>query len=130
MDSRTLMHEAQDRGIMLMAFNSVGELASDPQLAGEGFFRDIHHGDGPAFADAGPPYRFAGGLAESRAGPPPKIGEHNREPFASRPRAARAGHAPATPARAPLAGLRVVDFTWVIAGPLHTKCWPPMAQRS
>ena len=119
MDSRTLMHEAQDRGIMLMAFNSVGELTSDPQLAGEGFFRAVERGADPALMDAGPPYRFAGGLAEGRAGRPPEIGEHHREPFVSRPHAAR----PIAPSSssAPLAGLRVVDFTWVIAGPLHTK---------
>ena len=63
MDARTLMHEAQDRGIMLMAFNSVGELTTDPQLAGEGFFRTIPH-DGATLTDAGPPYRFASGLRE------------------------------------------------------------------
>ncbi len=84
MDARTLMHEAQDRGIMLMAFNSVGELTTDPQLADEGFFRKIAlpvpsfprkrestpH-DGTTLTDAGPPYRFAGGLP-ARGPPPPR----------------------------------------------------------
>ena len=64
MDARTLMHEAQDRGIMLMAFNSVGELTTDPQLADEGFFRTIVH-DGATLTDAGPPYRFAGACAKA-----------------------------------------------------------------
>ena len=71
MDSRTLMHEAQDRGIMLMAFNSVGELTSDPQLADEGFFRTVRH-SGATLADAGPPYRFAGGLREADDAPRPR----------------------------------------------------------
>ncbi len=130
LDSRTLMHEAQDRGIMLMAFNSVGELLSDPQLAGEGFFRTVgpvessSRDGGADLVDAGPPYRFAGGLGEGRGARPPAPGEHNPAPFSDRPRAASAVPASASPppsGKAPLAGLRVVDFTWVIAGPLHTK---------
>ncbi len=143
MDARTLMHEAQDRGIMLMAFNSVGELTTDPQLADEGFFRtiplrtpsspllspsfprkreSIPH-DGTTLTDAGPPYRFAGGLREGA--PAPALGEGSNPlspppspsfpfPSSSFPRK-RESSAP------PLAGLRICDFTWVIAGPLHTK---------
>ena len=133
MDARALMHEAQDRGIMLMAFNSIGELATDPQLVGEGFFRAVDH-DGAALVDAGPPYRFAGGLAPSASdgarapalspadnlspwGEMPRLGEAEREKGSG-----RSGISPqGGETIAPLAGLRVVDFTWVIAGPLHTK---------
>ena len=61
---------------MLMAFNSVGELTSDPQLADEGFFRTVRH-SGATLADAGPPYRFAGGLRE--ADDAPALGEHTDE---------------------------------------------------
>ena len=120
MDARTLMHEAQDRGIMLMAFNSVGELTTDPQLAGEGFFRTIAH-DGATLTDAGPPYRFASGLREGA--PAPALGETQHLSLEGRGRRARAaGEGGAAPRAArPLAGLRICDFTWVIAGPLHTK---------
>ena len=120
MDARTLMHEAQDRGIMLMAFNSVGELTTDPQLAGEGFFRTLAHG-GATLTDAGPPYRFASGLREGA--PAPALGETQHLSLEGRGRRASAageGDAAQRAAR-PLAGLRVCDFTWVIAGPLHTK---------
>ncbi len=122
MDSRTLMHEAQDRGIMLMAFNNVGELTSDPQLAGEGFFRKVERASA-MLTDAGPPYRFAGGLAEGKAAP--ALGEHNEEildelRYRTRERGPVRPGLPES-ACAPLAGLRIVDFTWVIAGPLHTK---------
>ena len=167
MDARTIMHEAQGRGIMLMAFNSVGELTTDPQLAGEGFFRTIAHPvssfprrresnpqDGAALTDAGPPYRFTGGLREGA--PAPALGEaedvipsgaqRSRGISQAAGRASRRlpRDASTTPPAAlsmttgggergagegdtaqgaarPLAGLRVCDFTWVIAGPLHTK---------
>ena len=151
MDARTLMHEAQDRGIMLMAFNSVGELSTDPQLAGEGFFRTIAHPfpsfprsssfprslpsfprrressphDGAPLTDAGPPYRFASGLREGA--PAPTLGEGST-PLSLQPSPSFPPSSSSFPRRressspgAPLAGLRVCDFTWVIAGPLHTK---------
>ncbi|MCY4449933.1 MAG: CoA transferase [Chloroflexi bacterium] len=136
MDARTLMHEAQDRGIMLMAFNSVGELTTDPQLADEGFFRKIAlpvpsfprkrestpH-DGTTLTDAGPPYRFAGGLREGA--PAPALGEGSG-PLSLRPSLSFPPPSPSFPRKRessvpPLEGLRICDFTWVIAGPLHTK---------
>ncbi len=120
MDARTLMHEAQDRGIMLMAFNSVGELTTDPQLAGEGFFRTLPHG-GATLTDAGPPYRFAAGLREGA--PAPALGEASDSLSLQGERAGVRvpGGAVGGSDTPPLAGLRVCDFTWVIAGPLHTK---------
>jgi crotonobetainyl-CoA:carnitine CoA-transferase CaiB-like acyl-CoA transferase len=114
MDARTLMHQAQDRGIMLMAFNTVGELITDPQLAGEGFFREVPCGD-RTLVEAGPPYRFATGLPHHQTVPP--LGRYRRQMPVSETQA-RAG---TRGGEFPLSGIRVVDFTWVIAGPLMTK---------
>jgi crotonobetainyl-CoA:carnitine CoA-transferase CaiB-like acyl-CoA transferase len=73
------MHQGQDRGVMIMAFNTVGDLLDDPQLVDEGFLCDIDYG-GEALTDVGPPYRFSETPAEV-AGSVPELGEHNREVY-------------------------------------------------
>ena len=78
-EARTLMHQGQDRGVMIMAFNTVGDLLDDPQLVDGGFLRDIDYG-GEALTDVGPPYRFSETPAEV-AGSVPELGEHNREVY-------------------------------------------------
>ena len=108
---------------MLMAFNNVGELTSDPQLAGEGFFRKVEN-DGAMLTDAGPPYRFAGGLSRRvrpRLRSASTIGRCSMSSVSGRGEVVPLARRISKLLAPPLAGLRVVDFTWVIAGPLHTK---------
>jgi crotonobetainyl-CoA:carnitine CoA-transferase CaiB-like acyl-CoA transferase len=55
------------------------------------------------------------------AAPPPRLGEHTAESLA-RPRAPRApGFPSGAPTGLPLAGLKVLDFFWVLAGPAATR---------
>ncbi len=99
------------------------ELASDRQLAARGFVREIRIG-ARRLRLPGAPYRLSRTPWRLRL-PPAAVGEHDaavdRDPAwrgrgTPAPRRVRAGSG-----AAPLAGLVVLDFSWVVAGPVATR---------
>jgi crotonobetainyl-CoA:carnitine CoA-transferase CaiB-like acyl-CoA transferase len=88
------------------------------QLAARGFWRE-HALAGRAVRHAGPFARFDTRPVAYRR-PAPRLGEHGAEVLAEAARApAPAGRGAA--GGAPLAGLRILDFMWVMAGPWTTR---------
>jgi benzylsuccinate CoA-transferase BbsF subunit len=86
-------------------------------MAVRGFFQPVAHARAGEHLYPTGPWRF-GGIA-IRPGPPPLLGEHNDAVF-SPPSGRRPPSASADPGAGPLAGIRVVDLTWAVAGPTAT----------
>ena len=105
---REIMQEAVSRKLLLAPILHVGELLDSPQLAARGYVQRDAHGAylGPFAKFAGSPLRVANGSARVRS-----------EDLAWTPRPRPTQPAPAKP----LAGLKVLDLFWVVAGPGATR---------
>ncbi len=125
----------QELGLLVLPINTVEEVANDPHLIARGYYQSVDHPQlGTSLILPRSPIRTRG--EQPRARRAPTLGEHNDQilptppsgagaaerrsgPTASRASVLFNGTAP--PARRPLDGVRVLDFTWAIAGSLGTR---------
>ncbi len=115
-----LIKEGQARGLLVLPVNDVGDVVRDRHLLARDFFVDVDQPDRGPIRLTGSPFRSDRGRGERR--PAPKLGVDNdilrdlahRAPTASAP-VAGVEH------RQPLTGIRIVDFTWAIAGSFATR---------
>ena len=126
-----LLQVALDRKLLFAPLATPGELCEREQLAVRGYWHDVEH---PALGET---IRYPGAFTKLSGaplvplGPPPLIGQHTAEVLAEPPRnpaVVRAApwasrHSPFVDGDdlRPLAGLKVVDLMWAVAGPTSTR---------
>lgn len=113
-----LMALALERRLLIVPVSTSDDLLASEQLAARDFWRDAEH------PEEGRTLRYPGPFAKLSGTPlkygrrAPRIGEDtNSVAPRSKPAAAPAAATPGLP----LAGLKVADFAWVMAGPAGTR---------
>ncbi len=128
-----LHDRGQELGLLVLPINTVEEVAEDPHLWARGYYQETEHPQlNRALILPRPAVRTRG--EQPQAVRAPHLGEHNDEVLPSSPsdplslrERARVRVPSATlydtqpPPRRPLDGVRVMDFTWAIAGSLGTR---------
>ncbi|MDG2114188.1 MAG: CoA transferase, partial [Actinomycetota bacterium] len=113
-----LTQHGQSLGLLVLPVHDATGVSTDPHLTARDYWEQVDTPDGPVTLP-GSPFRTTSGRASR--GTVPAIGEATPSDFRPLPtRPATTALTPADPNQ-PLAGVRVVDFCWAIAGPLTTR---------
>jgi len=116
-----LFEAALDRGLLLAPVCTIRDVVESEHLAAREYFRPLENGSRTVHYP-GPFARFGASPIAYRRGPP-RLGEHDAEVRAetrTTPACAAATSQGATSAR-PLAGVKILDFMWALAGPGATR---------
>ncbi len=112
----------QEQRIPCFPANTVEDLLRDPHLAARQFFVEIDHPVAGTLTYPGVPYTFSNTPLPLNARPAPLLGQHNDRDLPARQHNARpAPEADRSERKLPLAGVRVLDLSWIIAGPTATR---------
>ncbi len=122
-----LLDAGTQRRLLIAPVVTIEEVVGSPQLAARNYWQELAHPDltkNPRYP--GPFARLSGMPITYRCGPP-KIGEHNDQLLGdgsakgAPDRSVRAPDNATAMVQLPLAGVKVLDFMWVVAGPAATR---------
>ena len=125
-----LFQESLKRGFVLFPLSTVKDLYENEQLKARSFWKEVSYpSPGRTILHPGPPFLIQGMNYSLKK--PPGIGEHNqevldREDFSSEeaPEPSKRNSGSSIPDKMgspALEGIKILDFSWVIAGPKATK---------
>ncbi len=116
-----LFAAAMRRRLLIAPIAGMDDVLASDQLAHRRFFEQLHWPDAADEPIVAPgAFAKCSGRPLRPLAPPPRVGEHTAAVLGERDRRERAPAAPRrepAPAGPALAGLKVLDFTWSIAGP-------------
>ncbi len=108
----------QEKRIPCFPVNTVEDLLRDEHLADRQFFVDIDHPVAGLLIYPGVPYKLSHTPLPLQARPAPRLGQHHDKVWEDAPNVTPGvSHA----GTGPLAGVRVLDLSWIIAGPTATR---------
>ncbi len=116
-----LFKMSMERGLLIVPVASIEDVVNSEQLAGRDFWQRVEH------PELGETYTYPGVHAKLGGTPlttrrrAPLLGEHSDEIAGESLRTAVASVAAPSSRALPLAGVKVLEFTWVIAGPWGTR---------
>lgn len=124
---QALFREGIERGIYIAPAFDIAELLAEPHFQARGFWTPLDIGAGSPVAAPGPFARLSASPLLV-PGPAPALAQGGVDALPAKPSRASARRMAAPTAKAPpsadarpLAGLKVLDFMWVIAGPFFTR---------
>ncbi len=117
--------QGQAHHVTVAPINRPDEFTQDPHVADRGMFAEVNHPTIGKLRLPEPPFRMTETPA-SVIRPSPQLGEHNDEVLGSIGTGPKAGGPPAPHSRStslsrPLEGVRILDFSQAIAGPVLTR---------
>lgn len=118
-----LFRGALERRLLIAPASTIEDVVTSAQFEARDYWRDIALPGGGAYRYAGP-FAKLSGMPLRTARRAPLVGEHTAAVLAEPPRrpVAPAAIDATQPAKAlPLAGLKILDFMWVMAGPASTR---------
>ena len=123
-----LLAAALERRLLIAPFLNIDELVSSPQLAAREYWRELDPEGGDAEAKGPGPFARLSETPIAYRRRAPRLGEHTEEVLADSGQAASIETAATFDSKSsaagtdlPLAGLKVLDLMWVMAGPAATR---------